>query len=191
MNVNAHRIVCNSGFMSCRLLYLLLGCSIAVSLIFFCVILDRVWRRQILNTVQNAKALADGSTVRLVLSRKYPLSNGNRRQWWVENGDFPYCEAKVFCEIDSDANQDKILYAWQWDRTWPSPRALTPLTVELCPELDPQCDLTVDGKSTLWTGRRAMLKYFKAPPVPDQNAERGQALSRREKPVVEGGVKER
>ena len=153
--------------MSRRLLHMLLGCLIALFLVFSCVMLDRFWRRHVLNGVQSAKALTDGSNVSLVLSQKHRLSDGSRIQWWVENGDFPYCEAKVFCEIDSYANQEPILYAWQWDRTWPSPRALTPLTVALCPELDPQCDLTADGKSTLWTGRRAMLKYFKTPPGRD------------------------
>lgn len=135
-------------------------CMLVLSLCAVCIILDHLWRIYVIKSVQNAKATAGGLTVAQVLSEKYALSNGSGIRWQVEIGIGLYLDARVTCKFFSDENLKPIIYAWQWDYRWLPPRtlALTPSTVELCPELDPHeldphCVLTSDGRVTLWPGK--------------------------------------
>ena len=123
--------------------------------LFFC---DRLWRRMVIDSVRNATATDSGATVVQVLTDK--LSNKlSRMVWRVENGDFPYLEARVFYQTCENTDTQDI-FVWQWDASWPSVRDLTPVTVQYFPRLDPGCFLTPDGRSTLKSGRKAISLYF-------------------------------
>ena len=136
------------------------ACMLVLFICAVCILLDHLWRGYVIKSVQNAKATADGLTVAQVLSEKYALSDGDGIQWQVEIGIGLYLDARVTCRISLGDYPKPIIHAWQWDYRWAPPRtlALTPSTVELCPELDPhELDpnlvLTSDGRTTLWPGK--------------------------------------
>ena len=80
--------------------------------------------------------------------------------WNVESYELPFLEARVLCTVFQGDGTCRA-FLWQWDAAWPSPRALTPNTVETFPLLDPGVELTPTGQSSLWKGSGAIPDYFK------------------------------
>ncbi len=146
--------------------------------------LDRSWSLHVKNSVIHAVAVGPDKTVADVLSDLYGSDWHRKCKWRIENGDFPYLEGWVYCDwnfIPCNDGVTNLSYAWQWDASWPSPRAITPLTARTFPFLDPRCPLTTDGRTALQTGKSAISRYFSARrpaatwsnPGADRDSERG------------------
>ena len=84
--------------------------------------------------------------------------------------------AQVHCIISTpvthQSSVSNIIYAWQWDKSWPNPLALTRQTADLFPQLDPKCILTDSTRSRLYSGKLGLTKYFSDKGVQSGNGNR-------------------
>lgn len=118
------------------------------------------WKRNTINQVRSVVADYEGRTVAEIVEWFYTNGEYSTPPIWSLHSDFPLFDAKVECCIQSRDGSDAVL-VWQWDRTWPSPRALNKRTAELCPLLHPGIELSEDGTySQLFHGSGAIESYF-------------------------------
>jgi len=114
----------------------------------------------VVRSIRHTVAKESGETVEQVLESGFQEEQATKIIWQVQDYEIPFLEAKVFCTVLLNSGNSK-LFVWQWDARWPGPRALTPLTVDTFPLLDPGVELTPGGQSSLWRGKAAVSDYFK------------------------------
>ena len=132
-----------------------------VAILFVLLLLDRLWREKVISYTYNAKANIEEETVGEILERLYGTNTLREFKWRVSTGDFPYLEANVYCTGQSDnSGSSSVMFVWQWDISWPSVRAVTPLGARVFPSLNPKCPLTEDGRTRLQSGRKSITNYF-------------------------------
>jgi len=125
--------------------------------------LDINWRNKIISDVKCARALPTGESVNEVLTELLNRYSNSAITWEVSNYDDLYLSAKVYCRIVilmPSGITSKLFFAWQWDYLWPEPKAITPITANTFSNLDPKCQLTTDGYTTLSQGKDGFKKYF-------------------------------